>query len=251
MTYTIPLGQKMKIRYYGADTISSEGDLTNDVRKKNWNYINGQSFLVSGSINIAMTSEFKSVSDLIPHNADVENTLHLLQGFLGSIDNNLASKASSIASTTNKVEGFRYWTGTSPLTVSGLKVMLYSDGNAYTDVVEPMKALMKCVLPVSNDQGQLMGPGPGVQEVFDKLRKTSTIGSCSVSIGGMYFSNVIFTQAQPIIGTVVDENGYPIKSEVNLEFSTMEIAHSQMIDGIFTQKSGVGGGYSGGTGGAY
>lgn len=237
MKYTIPKGQKLKIRYYSVYSQEDSVDNASDARdkmRKNWDYINKQTFCLDGGsqINIYAQSSFSSISSLLPNNSNTAGLVTLVSGLIDGLNRGRSStldKASSLITSHNKVEGYQYWTGTGPLRVDGLTVQFFADGDAYTNVVCPLSALMKCAVPEVNQLGGLVPPGPGITNMFTK----KSPGRCVIGIGSLYFDNVLITNVNPQVSSAVDENGDPMTATAIISFSSMDLANGTMIDNIF------------------
>lgn len=129
-----------------------------------------------------------------------------------------------------KEMGYRYWTGTEPVTFS-FDTTLYMKTSARKDVFEPAKVLMKLPLPMLAKKGEgfgLIAPGPSV---LDALNIDTKFGRMySFRCGVFYLPAVVFEKAEPTWSSEVDEEGYPIWCKLQMEISSLYTANTNMID---------------------
>lgn len=178
--------------------------------------------------------------------------------------NNLLSLLSSSANSVNKVlpsgqfamQGTQIWQSTDPLSFS-LSASLYMIDSGLEDVIKPSLALMQLCLPtkaeMSNDINigkvnikltTLIPPGPNLQSILnlsgisnsetgDSFFKNGSRGTYTVKINNyMVIPNVIITSVQPTFSKSYDEDGYPVKADIDFEMTTMEVATTDMITNI-------------------
>lgn len=128
-----------------------------------------------------------------------------------------------------KQMGFQIWKNTSPVAMS-LTVGLYMNRNAYTDVVQPAKELMRLPLPdVGADGSSLVPPGPSILEALTE--KNATGKSINVRIGNIvHLKKVIVTKVEPTMSNEVDEYGHPIWMKLAIDINTIFTATTVMID---------------------
>lgn len=151
------------------------------------------------------------------------------------------------------MQGFQIWQSTEPLSFS-LSLKLYSKDNARKDVWQPSLKLAQLCLPMKskNSNGQtnqmlstLIPPGPNLTQIlksggFNNLsdflaEKTGADpqGTYNIDVGGyVNFLSVIITSANPTFSKQIDGSGYPISATIDLEFTTSEIATTDMISNI-------------------
>lgn len=129
-----------------------------------------------------------------------------------------------------KEMGYRYWTGTEPITFS-FDTKLCMKTSARKDVFEPAKVLMKLPLPKLAKKGEgfgLIAPGPSILDALDIETKFSRM--YSFRCGVFYLPSVVFEKAEPTWSSEVDEEGYPIWCKLQMEISSLYTANTDMID---------------------
>lgn len=151
------------------------------------------------------------------------------------------------------MQGMQIWQSTDPLSFS-LGCKLETVNNAYNDVYVQSMNLAQLCLPYKskNSKGQTNGmlatlvpPGPnlikilteGFEKISDLMAKLNvgeeSKGTYNIDVGQhFHFKNVIITSCQPTFSKFVDEDGYPMSADIELEFSTCEIATTDMIADI-------------------
>lgn len=169
--------------------------------------------------------------------------------------NNLMSLLSSVSkgkipSGQFVMQGIQIWQSTDPLSFS-LDLQLYSNGNAKKDVFDCALILSQLILPMKskNSEGTtnemlstLIPSGPNITKIlqeggFTKLSDwladktgTESKGTYNINIGGwVEFKSCIITNANPTFSKNVDDSGYPIKANIELEFTTSQIATTDML----------------------
>lgn len=226
---TIP--ENRVIRIYGKDQGENEDIL-------------GVPMFFDGELTLKASSKFGSLWD-----AEGCNLLTLLSG-----STNGAVPVGQFA-----LQGTQIWQSTDPLTfnIDASFEMLDSGLN---DVVKPVMALMSMCLPskstsldkkigkVNLHLQTLIPPGPNLQtilknvgvsidnEAYNDWLNTGSRGTYLVKIGkNVIIPKVIITSVEPTFSKWTDEHGHPIRAEVSVEFSTMEIATTDMIANIYEQ----------------
>lgn len=151
------------------------------------------------------------------------------------------------------MQGMQIWQSTDPLSFS-LPLKLYSVNNAKDDVFIPALRLGQLTLPTKNNGSKgtsnemlatLIPPGPNLTQIlknggFTKLsdflaEKTGVEakGTYNVSVGGyVTFESVIITNCNPTFSKTVDDTGYPIQADIELKFTTSQIATTNMLENL-------------------
>lgn len=164
----------------------------------------------------------------------------------------LLSSASSgkIPSGQFVMQGMQIWQSTDPLSFS-LDLKLYSKTNAKNDVWNPSLKIAQLPLPMKskNANGKtnemlatLIPAGPNITKILEQggfkglsdfLAEKVGVeskGTYNINIGGyVEFKSVIITSAVPTFSKNVDDSGYPVQSSIELEFTTCEIATTDML----------------------
>lgn len=131
-----------------------------------------------------------------------------------------------------KQMGFQVWETTDPVQMS-LTVGLYMKQNAFNDVIQPAKALMRLPLPSEGAGGVLVPPGPSILEALSENSESrfSEGRVISVRIGNIvYLQRVIITKVEPTMSNEVDEEGHPIWIKLAIDIQTLYTATTKIID---------------------
>jgi hypothetical protein len=160
----------------------------------------------------------------------------------------------------------RIWKGTSPISIL-LDFHFQSITDTKKNVIYPTQALMAMCLPStasvdlkfnvlgkSADLGSLpllKAPGPSPFEWKDAADAVKGMGAgqalpglqggdkISLSIGKhLFFNSVIVKRVTPIFDTKMDKEGWPISSNVSVEFETYEVITKEDLDDIFFSGGG-------------
>ena len=203
---------------------------------------------VDDEVSIKASSKFGQLWEAQP-----SNIMNLLSGSFGLPSGQFA------------LQGAQIWQSTEPLSFN-ITGHLYADKNAYKDIILTTKALMSCALPTYSGGSKMMSeanefleskmnlqlktlipPGPNIQTLLDSMSVNNNTGAKSrgkgtydIKIGCFTFANVIITGVQPTFSKMPTVASYkskisipcPIKVDIDLEFVTMEVATTDMINGI-------------------
>lgn len=149
------------------------------------------------------------------------------------------------------MQGMQIWQSTDPLSFS-LTLKLVTINNAKEDVFIPALTLAQLPLPMKSKNANgvtnsmlatLIPAGPNILKILteghfesinDFLAKlnggTDSKGTYNVNVCGyLEFVSVIITSCNPTFSKYVDESGYPISADVELEFTTCQIATTDML----------------------
>jgi hypothetical protein len=130
--------------------------------------------------------------------------------------------------------GFQIWKKTDPLTFT-INFTLSMKRDAYEDVVKSSKELIKLTLP-KIDKGSfgLVPPGPSILTALDDVKiKQANYERIDVSIGKMFFSNIIVKKVQPTYSIETDDYGYPIWCKIQMDLATVFTATNETVDNMF------------------
>lgn len=191
----------------------------------------------SSEISLKITTNFKQV---------MKSDSNML---MGAISNFQAT--SKLGSGVIAAAGYQMWESTSPITFS-TESIFYMRTSGLNDVVKPMHEIMKLAVPTrTSDAYTLIAPGPTIKAalsdevgkdnaIIDALFKVMTSkGNLSLRIGNFInLSSVVITSAEPTYSMDVDSDGYPIQGALRLEFMTLDICNTAMIDNLLTIPSG-------------
>lgn len=180
----------------------------------------------------------------------------------GSSNNlmNLLAGSFDIPSGQFALQGLQIWNSTDPIKIS-FTARIEMDDDPINDVMEPVRILMcKCLPHYSNGttiekatlndklEGAiekkfnvklktLIPPGPNLQTIFQEMSSDYSTASntFNLKLGYLKFRNMVFTSVEPKFSKdvcYVNGKPYPISADVSLEFSTIEIATTNMISGL-------------------
>lgn len=200
---------------------------------------------VDDEVSIKASSKFGQLWEAQP-----SNIMNLLSGSFGFPSGQFA------------LQGAQVWQSTEPLSFN-ITGHLYADKSAYEDVILTTKVLMSCVLPTYSGGNKmlceanefleskmnlqlktLIPPGPNIQTLLNAMSANGSSsqvkGTYDIKIGCFTFTNVIMTSVQPTFSKMPTIASYksrtsipcPIKADIDLEFVTMEVATTDMINGI-------------------
>lgn len=203
---------------------------------------------VDDEVSIKASSKFGQLWEAQP-----SNIMNLLSGSFGLPSGQFA------------LQGAQIWQSTEPLSFN-ITGHLYADKNAYEDVILKTEALMSCALPTYSGGSKMMceanefleskmnlqlktliPPGPNIQTLLSSMSTNNNTnassqgkGTYDIKIGCFTFANVIITGVQPTFSKMPTVASYkskisipcPIKVDIDLEFVTMEVATTDMINMI-------------------
>jgi hypothetical protein len=179
--------------------------------------------------------------------AQGSNLLTLLSGFTGG----------KVPSGQFGIQSLQVWQGTEPLSFS-LDVELHMVDSGKHDVLIPALALTKLCLPSYKGSGDKRGmalipPGPDLGYILQTVIQSSMVlselfndgqsikspsnggGIVSIQFGRMFtLQNVLLTKIQPTFSILKDEEGMPVNCKLSMEFTTMEVATTAMVQGMIT-----------------
>lgn len=203
---------------------------------------------VDDEVSIKASSKFGQLWEAQP-----SNIMNLLSGSFGLPSGQFA------------LQGAQIWQSTEPLSFN-ITGHLYADKSAYEDVILKTEALMSCALPTYSGGSKMMceanefleskmnlqlktliPPGPNIQTLLSSMSTNNNTnassqgkGTYDIKIGCFTFANVIITGVQPTFSKMPTVASYksrisipcPIKADIDLEFVTMEVATTDMINMI-------------------
>lgn len=156
-------------------------------------------------------------------------------------------------------QGFQIWKSTDVVEFS-LTVTLHMQDSGLNQVVIPSLALSKLCVPSKKDSGNktfgqaLIPPGPDLQVLLSTIGievgegdKTSynvegvVRDPLSVTIGKfLTVDNVIITKVEPTFSDVLDEDYMPVSASISIDFRTIEVANTDMINKMITHAKSRG-----------
>lgn len=212
----------------------------------------GGESLVSNDLYIDGEISLKTSSSFSPlWKASSNNLMNL-------VSSSFTFNGMSLPSGQFAMQGVQIWESTEPLNFS-IKANLYMKDNAYEDVFSPSLTLMELSLPMIDTESSitdaytekyniqlksLIPPGPnlttiltdiGLGGVFEigGLKSTKSRGVYNIIVGDyLTISNVIVKGVDCTFSSILSEDNFPVSSELNFEFTTMEIATTNMLVGM-------------------
>lgn len=209
--------------------------------------------IFDGELSLKTSSDFGSIWDAEPNN--------LMSLVASSVEiGNFKMPSGQFA-----LQGAQIWQKTEPLEFT-IKTNLYMDKDGFNDVVKPSLVLMQTCLPMKEtiaERDNIMGlnvalqtlipPGPNLQAILStsgmisgdsKIMqdiKNKVRGTYTLEIPPNFiFNNIIIKEVDVTFSKTLDEKGYPISASVDIEFRTMEIATTDMINRILKSSSNGG-----------
>jgi hypothetical protein len=176
--------------------------------------------ILNEDLTLNFSSSYSSLSE-----SSSPKAFKMIAGVLSSTG---SSGAAGLIGGEWKQLGFQTWTGTEPLSTT-LSIRFSMLNDAKTEVIDPMIALTKMVLPTETGaKGSLVGPGPSVLSAFEDSR-LGKHKSIHCYIGNFKISNIILTRAVPTFSKHTDQFGYPIWGTMELSFTTIFSATVEML----------------------
>ncbi len=154
-----------------------------------------------------------------------------------------AGIAATVSGTSGfRQQGFQVWSKTEPISLK-LSVSLHMKTSGKLDVVEPAEALMAKAVPALSENGWgLIPPGPNILDILgdygeDLGNKSQFLkdqgGYVSVSISNyINLSQCVMKNVIPTYNLIEDSDGYPISCKLDIDLQTLDIANSDMINGL-------------------
>jgi hypothetical protein len=179
--------------------------------------------ILNEDLTLSLSSSFSSLTE-----SSAPSAFKALAGVLRDTG---ANKVAGFIGGEFKQLGFQVWTGTAPLSTT-LSLKFSMDKDAKKDVMEPILAITKLVLPSTGDAGALIGPGPSILSTFEegKIGSFAKGKNLHCYIGNFKISNIIVTRADPTFSKHTDQYGYPIWATLELSFTTVFSATVEMLD---------------------
>lgn len=219
-------------------------------------------FIYEDDLSLDVSSSY---DDLLPSSKG-SNLLTLASGSLqfgGKVD---------VPSGQFALQGFQIWKSTEPLSFS-LDLHLYMKTSGVKDVVVPSLRLMKYAVPSKSDKsiipgiGGLIPPGPTINDILslaniDSQSQTTirnilnalglssrtdsqglpVSGLINVEVGSFYsFRNCVITKVVPNFSEAKDEDLAPIACSLAVDFRTVEVVTTEMIDTWIPSIGAIGG----------
>jgi len=158
-----------------------------------------------------------------------------LSGFTDAINAGTTALSGGAYSAVSVYSTRRIWKGSDPLALS-LDLNFYAVTNAYDEVLDPCIRLQRLSLPSYDGLVPfLKPPGPNPYS-FDITRGQASGGDIiEVYVGSLlYFGSVIVKRVSITFDGQYDQNGYPLKANVQIEFETFQIATKQDISNMIS-----------------
>jgi len=196
----------------------------------------------SGDISLGIKSTYENLIDVGSNKA--LNVASLLSGGF-------------IPSGQFAVQGYQIWKDTEVLEFS-LDVTLNMYDSGRNQVVLPALALSKLVVPSKKDDKTLWGqslipPGPSLKTFLTQIGVDTSkfpVGEDAIANGiagsplhieiGKFLrlENVIMTKIEPNFSEEVDEDYMPISCTLSIDFRTVEVVTTQMLEQIMQHAKG-------------
>jgi hypothetical protein len=235
----IPAGKEVKLFYQGGDNIFDElQSNTSDTNPTNRQV--KIALLLEDDVSLNISSNYDPI---IPANSNT---------FLNIISGSIVVGGAQIGSGQFVQQGIQIWKSTEPISFS-LNVKLMAQVSGSEEVMKPFKHLVSLTLPSKRRKSDgdtgwgLVPPGPNISTILGG-QLTDQVNT-AISKSGVYFTeakgvlelrigrflrfpSVVLTKCVPTFVTVLDEDEYPVRCDLSLDFVTTEIATSDMIAGI-------------------
>jgi hypothetical protein len=149
------------------------------------------------------------------------------------------------------LQGTQIWESTDVISFS-LELKLYMTTSGYNDVLRPSLELAKWAVPSKKQSknkilgNSLIPPGPNLADILQQLgvevnseksflgiSLSDSKGVLNVQIGKhLQIDNVVITSVVPTYSAALDEDYAPVKCSLAVSFQTLEVATTDMIEGI-------------------
>lgn len=156
------------------------------------------------------------------------------------------------------LQGMQIWEKTEPISFN-IDVSINSINSGLEDIIKPVRDLMSLTAPDKSEVGllgqTLIPPGPNLASILalaglsdnaaaKKLNDAITIkagkGVFNILVGKYaVINNVVITKVEPVFSSVIDVEGYPTSCKLSIEFKTVEVATSNMLNSIFNHTNSV------------
>ncbi len=147
----------------------------------------------------------------------------------------LTDKAFDIGfSSQYKQFGLQTWKSTSPVVFTinlSFYVGIAEEYNAYLEVMEPIKTLMKLPLPSETKRGMLIPPGPTLANAFKGETAKKLSNFISIEIGNTFrVTNALIQKVDPVFSKEKNQNGFPMSGKVAITVMSVMSATKEMMD---------------------
>lgn len=181
-------------------------------------------FILSEDLTLSFSTRFSRAVD-----SSTSKTRKLIASVIRDLG---SSKVAGFIGGEFQQLGFQTWDSTEPLKFS-LSLTLNMENDARAEVVEPAIALTKICLPVLGEGGALIGPGPSVLSAIGKDEYVANkYKKIHCYMGNFKIPDIVMETANPTFSSQTDQNGDPIWAKIEVSFSTLFTASTDMLDTI-------------------
>lgn len=187
------------------------------------------------------------VKGYVPETFQMAVTSQFNQPFGQGAANTAFGKATQVlagVAVTSQSMTAQVWEGTQPIELT-LEMEFVAESNPQTEVLEPIKELMKMVMPSTGPGGfMLKPPGPVYSGVVDwtapftvKKGEGGTAKQITVQIGNfLLFDNVVIESVNCTFHSMMHSSGIPLRATVAITFKTFFVQLSDDIPSLFMGK---------------
>ena len=262
----IPRGRRVKfhpfrVSYKNASALSMYNSATSENGTKEYGDFGSLTFMLTNELTFSVSADYsKAINTSInPLRSLLQDGVDALaQALLGAENGGWFS---GLVGGEFKKLGFQTFTGGAPIDLS-LTCSVVATTNAKEQVIKPILQLQKLAVPKivgsEGDAGSFVFPGQSVfanDEGADSIHDALNDADYIVTVGNFIFDHILVKRVTPTFSNIVDDEGWPVSAEVQIDISTMYIAYDKMLDRIYDMNSEntgfAGGGLSGGGGGSF
>lgn len=230
----IPAGRQVVITSNGNDIFNSLQSTTPGLALP-------VQLIMTEGVTLKISSQYKNLVE-----AQSSTMLNLISGLTKGV----------VPSGQFGLQGLQIWESTDVLDFS-LTCELHMATSGRADVVLPALALSKICVPSYNKSGisagwGLIPPGPSLKDILGLVKatldKTDDFGNRQISKdpkqgGGLLgikigkylnINNIVVTKVEPTFSEILDEDYMPVSCKLNIDFRTVEVVTTDMLDKIIT-----------------
>lgn len=186
------------------------------------------------------------VKGYVPETFQMAVTSQFNQPFGQGISNSTvgnASKMLGLGALTSQSMTAQVWEGTQPIELT-LEMEFVAESNPQTEVLEPIKELMKMAMPSKGAGGFLLDPpGPKYSDIVDwkafeaKKGEGKSAKQITVQIGNfLLFDSVVIESVNSTFHSMMHSSGIPLRATVAVTFKTFFVQLSDDIPSLFMGK---------------
>lgn len=227
-TINIPKGRKVKFHpFYVSykDMIRAETSISGEFEG-----FKTLEFMLTNELTFSVSADYSKVL-----NTSISPLRSLLQGVSKALIGE-DSIFTQLAGGDFKKLGYQTFTGGSPLDLS-LSCSVIATTDAKEQVITPIWTLQNLVVPKAKGALEAF-VYPGVSPIansneYSNANEALSAGDYVVTVGNFVFDHILVKRVTPTFSKIVDQNGWPVSADIQIDLSTMFVAYDGMLERLY------------------